>query len=177
MKWLPFKSYTKNNVRNYYLIYIIMILHLVMEFVSASLFLKIEDISNNDKEVYIIALLIFTLFNYLSFFVIFMHYLKVYRKKITIYRGLGISDLNLTIFIICEMLLIIIISLAFGFIMDSIFNNVLEMKAYLEECSIGKVYGFSVLSVAAIMIISTIILLTEVLFDSKRSYGRRCKYE
>lgn len=147
-----------------------------MEFVSVALFIKVADYSG-DMLVNIIPLLVFTLFNYLSFFVIFMHYLKVYRKKITIYRGLGISDLNLTVFIICEMLLIIIISLVFGFIMDSIFNNALEMKVYLEECSIGKVYGFTVLSVVAIVIISTVILLIEVLIDSKRSYGKRNKYE
>lgn len=172
-KFMFFKIYLKNNIKDFYAIYGLLILILATNFMVAALLFKLigEDFkSNKDNMIYFISLLIFTVIMSSNIIVVYVTFFKKNNIKLSIYRMLGANPKTIFLGLIAEFLIIYIISVLLGSIVDT-----LIIVRYPQDFDYLNWFTFknTALTVLILPLICVIINFLVQLYDIKKDYGAR----
>lgn len=168
------KIYLKNNIINFYSIYIVLILIYSTNFILNAALLRLVDFNfkSSDNHVYITGIIMFSIF--MSFCAIFVYYVYYKKNKIKLYtyKILGATVFDIIFCFLIETLNVIILSLIFGMVVDfSIFkaypmfgHNYFLTKNLLQ---------LTILTSLWVPIITFILSSIIQIFKNKYSYGLR----
>lgn len=158
------RLYLKNNIKNFYSIYIILtVIYVAIFWFSTQMFwlVDFENFFRVENIPSLMAIIIFILIMIPNAIVIYNIFYKKNDKKLTVYKMLGArkSDIIFSFFI--EFLLIILISVLLGFLLDlvvifSIFQISFE-EYFITDFARNEYLGYSILTVLIIPMITLII--------------------
>lgn len=163
------RIYLKDNVKNFYNIYImyIVILSTIFYFIAGLLRLIGFSFVLSNSYIYLSVAIIFSVIGVINLTFTYLVYNKKNHFQLTTYRILGISLNNIFFAMLCEFIMIIAVSIALGLLIDFIF---LKKYPYISDMN-WAIFGYTSLTVTLVGIVGFFIGIIKEIVIRKHSYG------
>lgn len=165
------RIYLKDNVKNFYNIYIMYIVILSTIFYFVAGLLRLIDFSFvlSDSYIYLSVAIIFSIIGVINLIFTYLVYNKKNKAQLTTYRILGISLNNIFFAMLCELIIMIVISIALGLLIDYIF---LKKYSYISDMN-WAIFGYTTLTIILIGLVGFFIGIIKEIIIRKHSYGAK----